>query len=77
MKSYTNGEIPDVMKWLGGMGGVRSSEQRGAPRRKGVGEEQVASRREDLELSAEIVAEIKSLRMEDPVKWTRSALIKR
>jgi len=65
--------VPDVLKWVQGSKGVRQSDQAGAPlvRRRRI---EVGQVQHDLGLSQAVVEEIRKLRMEDPVKWTRNAL---
>ena len=71
--TYTTGMVPDVLKWVQGSKGVRQSDQAGAPlvRRRRI---EVGQVQHELGLSQGVVEEIRKLRMEDPVKWTRNAL---
>jgi hypothetical protein len=69
--SYNTGVVPDVLKWVQGSGNVRASAQAGAPlvRRKRVDKVE-----EGLGLSAEVIQEMRGLRLDDPARWTRKAL---
>lgn len=73
--SYSNGVVPDLLRWVQGAQ-VRASEQAGAPLLRSK-----AGASNGLEairiLSADVVAEIQTLRNQDPTKWTRKALAER
>ncbi|KAJ9117091.1 hypothetical protein QFC24_006550 [Naganishia onofrii] len=73
--SYSNGVVPDLLRWVQGAQ-VRASEQAAAPLvgRKAGGEEGLEAIRS---LSGDVVAEIQKLRNQDPTKWTRKALAER
>lgn len=76
--NYKTGLVPDVLKWVGGSEGVRMSGQRVGPyvrQRRGTVVED--GDRQGLDLGEDVVEEIRRLRAEDPVKWTRSALSKK
>ncbi|KAJ9114690.1 hypothetical protein QFC22_005566 [Naganishia vaughanmartiniae] len=74
--SYTNGVVPDLLRWVQGAQ-VRVSEQAAAP----LLGRKVQAKEEALKvirsLSGDVVAEIQKQRSQDPVKWTRKALAKR
>lgn len=73
---YTSGRVPDVLRWLGGANDVRADAQGvGAPFVRSGG----AASAEQVQglLSNEVVEQMRQLRAQEPLKWSRSALMRR
>lgn len=70
--TYTAGMVPDVLRWADGEDDVRASAQAGAPavRPNAPAVDSAAG----WVIKQETVEQIRKLRAEDPVKWTRKAL---
>lgn len=73
--NYTSGRVPEVLRWLGGANDVPADAQGlAAPFvRKGA----AADAGQVEGLSSEIVEQMRELRAQEPLKWSRSALMRR